>query len=119
LQPSAVREEREEEEPAPVARASAVARLPSAAAAQVRAVPRRAPARPLAPEHPTSAAWSRSRQQVLDLADQRLRLERLRQEAVGLDAIGLLLVERLERAGQQQHRDVREPGVFFTKSQTS
>ena len=43
-----------------------------------------------------------SRQQLLDPADDELRLERLRQHAVAADGRGPRLVDRLERAGQQQ-----------------
>ena len=49
------------------------------------------------------AAWF---EQVLDLGDQRLRLERLGQEPVAADAGGPVLVERLEGAGEEQDRDV-------------
>ena len=52
-------------------------------------------------------------QQVLHLGDQRLRLERLGQEPVAADARRALLVEGLEGAGQQQHRDVRERRVLL------
>jgi hypothetical protein len=42
-----------------------------------------------------------------------LRLERLGQEAVAADPGRALLVERLERAGEQQHGDVAEGRVLL------
>ena len=50
-------------------------------------------------------------QQILDPADDDLRLERLHQHAVAADRARARLVDRLERAGQQHDGDVRERGV--------
>ena len=47
-------------------------------------------------------------EQILDAADDHLRLERLDQHAVAADGARARLVDRLERAGQQQHGNVRE-----------
>ena len=48
----------------------------------------------------------RAGEERVHLVDQRLRLEGLRDVAVGAGARGALLVERLEGAGQEQHRNV-------------
>ena len=49
-------------------------------------------------------------QQFLDAADDQLRLERLGEHAVAAGVVGARLIDRLERAGQQHDRNVREPG---------
>ena len=53
-----------------------------------------------------SHAARRSREQLLDLRDQCLRLERFREKAFAPGSLGALLIERLERSGQKQYRDV-------------
>ena len=52
-------------------------------------------------------------EQFLDAVDDDLRLERLHQHAVAADLPGTLFVERLERAGEQDHRDVGEPRIVL------
>ena len=50
----------------------------------------------------------RASEQLVDEPDDDLRLERFGQHAVAAGLVGLHLIDRLERTGQQQHRDVRE-----------
>src|SRR5262249_30885749 len=57
------------------------------------------------------AAARGEREEALHLVDERLRLEGLRDVAGGAAARRALLVERLEGAGQQQHRDVAQGGI--------
>ena len=57
----------------------------------------------------------RIREQALHALDQRLRLEGLRDVARGAGARGALVVEGLEGAGQQQHRNVSERRVGFDR----
>jgi hypothetical protein len=53
--------------------------------------------------------------QLAHLADERLALEGLGDVAVGLGFAGAGLVERLEGAGQQQHRDVLEGRIVLDR----
>ena len=48
-------------------------------------------------------------EQLLDAADDQLRLERLRQDAVAREGVGARWIDRLGRAGQEHDRDVRQP----------
>jgi hypothetical protein len=50
--------------------------------------------------------WQRTSQELFHLVDEGLALERLRDVAIGADRAGARLVEGLERAGEEQYRDV-------------
>ena len=52
------------------------------------------------------------REQILDAADDELRLERLREHAVAPGRGGARLIHGLERAGQEDDRNVRELRVL-------
>ena len=82
-------------------------RAPTAAGAldDLRPRPRRAADRTAA-RSPRRLAMAG--EQILHAADHHLRLERLHEHAVAADRARARLVHRLEGAGQQQHRDVRE-----------
>ena len=60
-----------------------------------------------------------AREQLLDAVDHDLRLERLHQHTVAPDLPGTLLVQRLERAGEEDHGNAGHRGSFLTKAATS
>jgi hypothetical protein len=50
--------------------------------------------------------WQRTSQELFHLVDEGLALERLRDVTIGADRAGARLVEGLECASEEQHRDV-------------
>jgi len=54
-----------------------------------------------------------SRQQLLDSSDDELRLEWLGEHAIAPGRRSLRLIDRLERAGEEHDRNVREAGRLF------
>ncbi len=73
----------------------------------VRHARRNAPLASAASPPPTRPLFAR--EQRLDAGDQLLRLEGLDEHTIAPDGADPLLIDRLERAGQQQHRNVLQP----------